>query len=168
MKPLIYLKPLTLKDASKEYQSWLNDPKLNFLLETRKATIKSLKEYIQKHNDDPNALLFGIFYDNIHIGNITLAPIDWVKKTAEFGILIGNRNYWGKGIGTKVTKLTVDYAFNKLGLTEITLGTMVKNKRAKRTFEKAGFKVTGKGKKKIKKTGEIYSQIKMGIKKEEL
>ena len=124
-----------------------------------------MKGYIKEHNDNPNSLLLGIYCNNIHIGNVTLAPINWNTKRAEFGILIGNRNYWGKGIGTEATKLTIEYSFKILGLKELYLGTMTINKRARRAFEKAGFKVTGKGKKKIKKTGEVYDEVKMSINK---
>ena len=165
----IYFRTLSFTDVSIEYQSWLTDPEINFFLETRGATIKELKKYIKKYNDDPDYLLFGVFdkENNIHIGNVNLAPIEWEKKTAGFGILLGKKSYWGKGIGTEMTKLTIDYAFNKLGLVQVTLGTMFKNKRPQRTFEKAGFIATGAGKRKIKKTGEYYDEVQMIVKNNE-
>src|SRR3989344_2262706 len=105
----IYLRALTLADASPEYCAWLNDPEVNEYLETRQSTISELKTYIQKQIDDPNAIFVGIFdkVNDVHIGNIKLEPIDWQKKKAIFGILLGNKNYWGKGIGTEATELIV-------------------------------------------------------------
>ena len=166
----IYLRTLDSTDVSAEYQSWLNDPEINILLETREATIKDLKDYIKKYNDAPDYLLFGVFdkENNIHIGNVNLGPIDWKKKTAVSGYLLGNKSYWGRGIGTEMVKLTVDYAFKKLGLVQVTLGTMVENKRAQRTFEKAGFIVTGTGKIMIEKTGEFYDEVQMIVKNNEI
>ena len=41
---------------------------------------------------------------------------DKKNKNALYGILIGNKSYWGKGIGTEVTKLILDFGFKKIKL----------------------------------------------------
>src|SRR3989339_1399978 len=117
----IYLRALTMNDASEEYCSWLNDKVVNKYLETRESTIEDLKKYIQKQVDDPNSFFVGIFdiVNDRHIGNIKLEPIDWKGKKAVFGILIGNKNYWGRGIGQEATKLIVDHAFSDMDIEEI-------------------------------------------------
>ncbi len=163
----IYLRELTLDDASHKYCSWLNDPEVNKYLETHKSTIKELKKYIQKQIDDPNSFFVGIFdkKNDKHIGNIKLEPIDWKKRKVIFGILIGNKNYWGKSIGTEATKLIVDYAFNELNLTEIELGVISENKAAIRVYEKVGFKIVGIKKNAVDHEGVLYDDVIMVIKK---
>lgn len=163
----VYLRALTLADASPEYCAWLNDKEVNEYLETRQSTIDDLKAYIQKQIDDPNAIFVGIFdkANDTHIGNLKLEPIEWEKKKAIFGILLGNKNYWGKGIGTEATELIVHYAFDTVGLEEIELGVIAENKRAIRSYERAGFKVTGVRKKAINHGGVLYDDVVMGIKK---
>jgi len=113
----IYLKTLTRKNATKEYCGWLNSPKVNQYLETRKATIAGLKKYIEEKNRNPNCLFLGIFFKENqkpcarnfvsvwgrHIGNIKLEPIDFEDRKATIGILIGNKDYWGRGIATEAT-----------------------------------------------------------------
>jgi RimJ/RimL family protein N-acetyltransferase len=138
----IYLKKLSVKNASEKYASWLNDKEVNKFLQTRETTVSELKKYIKKHLDDPNSLFLGIFDKNndVHIGNVKLEPIDWQRGRAIFGILVGDKNYWGKGVGTEVTRLVVDYGFNKLGLFEMELGVVANNVRAVHVYEKVGFK----------------------------
>lgn len=163
----VYLRELTPKNASKEYCAWLNDSEVNKYLETRKCNIPELKRYIQKQLDDPNSFFVGIFdkKNNKHIGNIKLEPIDWKNKKAVFGILIGNKDYWGKGIGTEATKLIVDYAFKDMNLNEIELGVISENKAAIKVYEKVGFKVIDIKKNAVNHDGVLFDDVIMVIKK---
>lgn len=163
--PRVYLRALTLADASEEYCAWLNDPEVNEFLETRQSTIPDLQAYIQKQIDDPNSIFMGIFdkMTDTHIGNLKLQPIDWNKKKAIFGILLGDKQYWGRGIGTEATELIVSYAFDTLGLNEIELGVIAENKRAIRVYEKAGFEQVGVRKGAINHDGALYDDVVMRI-----
>lgn len=165
--PRVYLRALTPGDASEAYCAWLNDVDVNEFLETRQSTIADLKAYIQKQIDDPNSIFVGIFdsTNNTHIGNIKLEPIDWEKKKAIFGILLGNKQYWGKGIGTEATELIVRYAFDTVGLEEIELGVIAENKRAIHVYEKVGFEHVGVRKGAINHDGKLYDDIIMRIRK---
>ena len=35
------------------------------------------------------------------IGTCKIAHIDWYAATADIGIMIGNKSYWGKGVAVK-------------------------------------------------------------------
>ncbi len=94
-----------------------------------------------------------------HIGTVKLEPIDVDKGTAMFGLLIGDRDYWGKGIATEVTNLIVDFAFNTLGLREVTLGVLADNKAAIRVYEKCGFVLDRVEPKAIDHGGVLYDQV---------
>ena len=150
----IYLRKLNEDDATQRYCDWLNDPEVNKYIETKRTSISELKQYIEKKNENPNCLFLGIFLknNNRHIGNIKLEPIDFKKRNATLGILIGDKDYWGMGIGTEATKLLVDYAFKNLNLKEINLGVISENKAAIRAYKKVGFQVD-----KIKDDGIIMS-----------
>ncbi|MBT3451353.1 aminotransferase class III-fold pyridoxal phosphate-dependent enzyme [archaeon] len=162
---LIYLRNLTDLDVTEEYCKWLNDPEVNLYLETRKVTIEELIKYVNDKNNNLNCLFLGIYCksNDKHIGNIKLEPIDFVNKTATLGILIGNKDYWGKGIATEATKLISDYAFNKLGLIEVNLGVISENKAAIRVYEKVGFKVFDIKKNHIIHNNQNYDQVMMKI-----
>lgn len=144
----IFLKPLTAKFATSTYASWLNDSQVNKFLETRSASIPDLVRYIKEKNDAENCFLFGIFWKitHEHIGNIKLEPVDWEKKKATIGIIIGNKDFWGLGVAPEAIKLVTNYAFETLGLISLELGVISAHLSAIRAYQKCGFKIFRKDK----------------------
>ena len=80
--------------------------------------------------------------------------------------MIGNKAYWGKGIGTEATKLFADYAFNSLDLKEVNLGGISENKEAIEVYKKAGFKTDRINKKSTRYGNKYYDAVIMSLKKE--
>jgi len=70
-----------------------------------------LVEEKYKSNND---LLFGIFFDSYHIGNIKLGPIDFIHKVSDVSYFIGEKEYWGKGIATLIIKILFKLPLTKL------------------------------------------------------
>jgi RimJ/RimL family protein N-acetyltransferase len=77
--------------------------------------------------------------DGRHIGNCMYYDIDVNKKQTELGILIGDREYWGKGYGTDALTILVDYIFREIEIDRIYLKTLDWNIRAQLCFQKCGF-----------------------------
>lgn len=156
-----FLRMLDQSDASPAYASWLNDPVVNQYLETRSVTLKDLRDFIESKNTSPTALLLGIFCEKTgrHIGNVKLEPINQQKKTATMGLLIGDKAYWGKGIGTEVVNLVTDYAFDVLGIKEMNLGVIPENRPAIRVYEKCGFTIDRVDKDAVNHDGIRYDQV---------
>lgn len=163
----IFLRSLNVKDASNEYASWLNDPEVNKYLETHESSIDDLKKYILKQVQDPNSLFVGIYDKGTgkHIGNTKLEPIDWKRKNAVFGILIGDKSYWGKGIGTEATKLIINYAFENMGIDTVELGVISTNIPAIRAYEKSGFERVSLVKEGIKHGDKLFDKVVMVVRK---
>jgi RimJ/RimL family protein N-acetyltransferase len=77
------------------------------------------------------------------IGSTSLFSIDWRIRSAEFGILIGDRTVWNQGYGTEVTELMLDHAFGTLNLNRLQLRVNLTNPGARRAYEKAGYNLEG-------------------------
>lgn len=75
------------------------------------------------------------------IGSVYLRDIDRKKKTAEYGVFIGEEKALGKGYGTQAAILMTDYGFGTLGLKKIFLRLLADNARAQKSYEKAGFRL---------------------------
>lgn len=75
----------------------------------------------------------------VPIGDIGFHKVDWRNRSAEFGIVIGDKAYWNQGYGTEAVKLIVCYGFQSLNLNRIFLRVFANNPRAIRAYEKAGF-----------------------------
>ena len=93
------------------------------------------------------------------IGNAGLRDVDHRRRTAEFGILIGERDFWGKGCGTEATRLVLDYAFTALGLNSVGLDVAEYNSAGKRGYEKAGFREVGRRRQLSWFAGRLWDMI---------
>lgn len=154
----IFLRPVDLSDATEEYVSWLNDKEVNQFLEIRftKHTGVSLRTYIGKVIKSPNTLFWAIVRKDTekHIGNIKLGPIDWNHKVGDIGIMIGDKNSWGKGFATEAIRLISDYAFKTLKLHKLTAGAYASNVGSIKVFMKLDFLEEGRRKKHVLCSGE--------------
>lgn len=144
----MYLRQLTLKEATQEYLKWLHDPLVKKFLEMRfcpPVSLFGLKKFIKKCEDDPHQILMGIFLKKTdrHIGNIKLGPINKNHQTADLGFLIGDKREWGKGYATQAIKLICDYAFHNLGIKKISAGVYHVNIGSQKALRKAGFAKEG-------------------------
>ncbi len=168
----IYLRAITAEDATDEYLSWINDPETTRGLATGAfpSTIEDLKKYIAEVSNGRKAIMLAICdtHNNTHIGNIKLDQFDWINRTCELGLLLGNKTYWGKGIGTEVCRLTLHHAFTKLNLRKVVLAVYANNPGAIKLYERIGFKHEGCLRKQIFCDGEYIDKYYMGIFSEEL
>ena len=74
-----------------------------------------------------------------HIGSVMFYNADLSRDTAEFGISIGDRRYWGKGIGREACILFLRFLWENYPFRLLHLHTLDWNERARRCFEAAGF-----------------------------
>jgi RimJ/RimL family protein N-acetyltransferase len=61
------------------------------------------------------------------------------NKVADIGIMIGEREYWGKGLATDVLRSISHYAFDSMGVRKLTAGAMSPNVAVLRAFERIGY-----------------------------
>ncbi len=80
----------------------------------------------------------------VHIGSCGFHSIDWRNRSGEVGILIGARDYWGKGYGTDTMQTLVAWGFYTLNLNRVHLLVFEDNPRAIRCCEKVGFQIEGR------------------------
>ena len=108
-----------------------------------------------------NQSYFIIYENQAPIGNAGLADINHAHRTAEFFIMIGDKESWGKGIGTEVTGLMLDFGFTCLGLAQhLPLGTRA-NERGIRAYRRAGFRMAGRLRQCSRLGGRAYDEILM-------
>jgi RimJ/RimL family protein N-acetyltransferase len=94
-----------------------------------------------------------------HIGGAGLRHINRTHRNAEYGIMIGEKDCWGKGYGTETTILILDYAFTVLGLHNVLLSTYAYNERAVRAYTRAGFRVIGRQREAARMGNQVYDII---------
>ncbi len=77
------------------------------------------------------------------IGNCALRLGEQPHRSADLGIMIGEREFQGKGFGAEAIGLLLDFGFATLGLHRIGLHVYENNVRGIRCYEKCGFKREG-------------------------
>jgi RimJ/RimL family protein N-acetyltransferase len=136
----INIRPLTINDA-KTSVNWRNNSKIweqTMNSPDRKITLDIETNWAKKVIAESSSRRFAIIADNVYIGNVQLTNIE--DNESYFGIFIGERSYWGKGIGTRATRLILEYAFNELLLDNVKLRVKEKNTGACKVYSKVGFK----------------------------
>lgn len=141
----IYLKPIVLESAEVFFK-WVNDPIVNkYLLlkppENLEGEITWLKEVIR----NPKDLVLSIYLkeNNKMIGNIGTHNLDNPDKNFTLGILIGEKEEWGKGYGTDAFTTLTPYLFKEKGAKKLNLTVAKKNISAQKVYLKAGFEFKG-------------------------
>ena len=137
----VYLRPLAREDAP-GFLEWINDVEVwSNLLTYRPMTLPQEEEFIADAGGDDAAIKLAIAVresDQL-VGAAGLDQIDWKNRHARFGIMIGDKNEWGKGYGTEAARLLVGYAFEILNLHRVWLHVYEYNERGRRAYVRAGF-----------------------------
>lgn len=143
----MYLRDVRVDDVNATYRRWMNSPDIVQFLESRfhQHSIESLREYVSARiMDRDNVFLAIVLKDgDRHIGNIKLGPINWIHRFADIGILIGEKDCWGKGYAAEAIKLLSGYAFDVLNLHKLTAGCYDLNQGSLKAFQKVGFEIEG-------------------------
>ena len=131
-----------VEDNLSSYLSWMKNTEQNkFILSANKdVSLSSLCSYVLEKNKKIDCILFGIFEKSTrkHIGNVKLEPMI-ENNSATLGILIGEPNFRGSGVGFEVIQQIIKFAKSDLGLKKINLGVNVKNLAAINLYSKCGF-----------------------------
>jgi diamine N-acetyltransferase len=131
------------------YQRWFNDiDVMTFYTDgpITPSTYETSRAQYDRVTNDETDIRFTVYErDTLRpIGLSDLFQIDYFNRTAGFGVLIGEKDCWGRGYGTEITRLMLDYAFTVLGLHSVRLAVFSYNERARRVYERAGFRVIGR------------------------
>ncbi|MAF13388.1 MAG: GNAT family N-acetyltransferase [Parcubacteria group bacterium] len=166
----IILRPLSLKDAP-NFCKWLKDQEVAKFLGIYDQPVPTLKEerqWIKDHQKDKETLDLAIeTKEGVHIGSIALRDLRSNSNRATFGIMIGDKKYWGQGLGTEAAKLVIEYGFKKLKLHRIYLQHLAYNIRGHKSYKKVGFRKEGEFRDQVLRDGHYHNVIWMGILKNE-
>jgi RimJ/RimL family protein N-acetyltransferase len=75
-------------------------------------------------------------------GEAVLMDLDAENRSCSFRILLQGPRFYGRGFGTEATRLAVDHAF-AVGVHRVQLEVYDFNPRARRVYEKVGFRYEG-------------------------
>jgi RimJ/RimL family protein N-acetyltransferase len=97
------------------------------------------------------------------IGYAGITSISKLHRSGEYYLFIGDKNCWGKGYGTEVTRLIVNYGFLSLNLHRIMLTVSEPNIGAVKAYTKAGFRTEGVMRQSCFRDGHYHDKLIMSV-----
>ena len=137
----IFLRPLTDIDITDRYISWFSDPIVTKFLESKNITIEDSKLYLK------NGIETGLYYifaiclneNNLHIGNIKLGPLKRKDGISDLVTVLGDRNYWGKGVAAIAIKKAIELGFTEGKIRKFSASINSLNISSVKAYLKGGF-----------------------------
>ncbi len=105
--------------------------------------------------------------DGVHIGSCGLHGASPENRTAELGIMVGEKAYWSKGYGTDAVTTLVRFGFEEMNLNRIELHVYDFNERAQASYRKCGFVEEGRLRDAHYADGAYNDVVVMGLLREE-
>jgi RimJ/RimL family protein N-acetyltransferase len=124
------------KDFLAQSWKWLNDDEVKALTMTPVFTKEQQELFFASLPERTNYFIKGILYNDSPIGACGLKNI--TEQDGEYWGYIGEKKYWGKGIGKEIMKYIINIAHEKQ-LKSIYLSVADNNIRAYKLYVKCGF-----------------------------
>jgi RimJ/RimL family protein N-acetyltransferase len=145
---------------------WFNDPEVRYFLEAYLPQMEQDEEkWVEGLSKDKkeNIVLVILTKASKPIGVMGIHNIRWRDRVATTGASIGEKEYWGKGLGSEAKMLLLDYAFNTLNLRKICSNAIAYNERSIRYSLKCGYQEEGRLKAHIFRAGEYHDLVQLAI-----
>ena len=141
----VTLRPVAAHDADGLWEL-VHDPEGNDLTATSAGfTREQIEEWCASRTAQDERLDLAVVdaATGEYAGEVVLNEHDPATDSANFRIALRGPAYYGRGLGSEATRLVVDHALRTMGLQRLTLGVLARNPRARRAYEKAGFRRVG-------------------------
>lgn len=167
MEEKVRLRPLEREDLPR-FVEWFGDPEvrrhlavyLPFSLAEEERWFEGALQRIEQRQEVVLAIETA---EGAHIGNAGLHAINWKDRSAELGIVIGDKAYWGQGYGVEAVRALLALAFCEMNLHRVFLRVDADQARGIRCYEKAGFRREGTLRDAVFREGAYHDQYSMSV-----
>ena len=165
----VRLRAIEREDISR-FVRWINDPEVIRYTTTNTPFSVAMEEKWFERQLDRSINLGQILAietqvgeEWIHIGSTDLFNIEPIDHAAEFGIMIGDKDFWNKGLGREATRLMLKHGFEDLNLNRIYLQVFAENLRGIKAYLAAGFVKEGILRQAMYKNGKYNDIVLMSV-----
>lgn len=156
-----------IHNIDSNYRIWFNDRKITQYNSHGVFPFNPMND-IDNYLNDSSRIVWGIVSQTpddkqLHIGNVSLQYINLIDRSAEASCIIGEIDYWNKGVMTGALHALVLHGFQSLGLNRIWAGTAKVNIGMVKVFKKLGFAIEGECKQAMFLNGRYESVISFGL-----
>ncbi|GAB1476493.1 GNAT family protein [Bacillota bacterium] len=141
----IYLRLIEERDIPFKVR-WVNDPDIRKTLSSEyPVSEESARQLLKNYALDSSRREFIVCLNekDFPIGFGGFTNIDVKNSKAETYMVVGQKEYWGKGFAGEIRKLLLEYAFEELGLNRVYSYVMDENEKMISLNKKFGFETEG-------------------------
>lgn len=133
------LRTLRVADVTPAYVNGMNNPQVRQFVGVDSGHLDqtAIEAFVRDNWVRPDCLLFGLFVEDTHRGNLRLHDYD--GATAWIGLAIFDTTIWGRGFGSAMIAAASKFCFEHLCCTQIKAGVETANAGSAAAFAKAGF-----------------------------
>lgn len=176
--PRLFGKSIMLREYKREdidhMRKWVNDPQVVDNLSdiflaphTLEETEAFLNSILKGERKDNFSFVIANKEAETYIGQIDLLNVDWKNRSTEIGIVIGEAENRGRGIGSEALQVLQEFVFNRLNMNRLQIKVHSYNTRAHNCYLKSGFKEEGRMRQSFYIHGTYYDTIILSLLKSE-
>ncbi len=167
----VYLRPAEREDLP-AFVRWFADAETTRYLSMRAPFSLAMEEQwftamLERQGKEAYHFVICLVADGRPIGTSGFHHLDLENGNASWGISIGEKGEWNRGYGTEALQTMCDFGFGQLRLERIELDVFVPNRRAQRSYEKAGFTAEGVLRRAHFADGQFHDVVRMALLREE-
>jgi len=100
-------------DITDRYLSWFQDGEVINFLDVRDLTRDKVIAYIERGITSRTFYMYGLCLSDggLHIGDVKIGSFNRCNKVTDLVTIIGDQEYWGKGIGQTAIEMGTSRGF---------------------------------------------------------
>lgn len=137
----IHLEPVQhTRETLDKWVTWINDPDVRkWMWNDLPTSPEDINEWLYNASNDPRRHYFSIVADGKQIGFVNLRQDHAPDTSGEIGIVIGEKNFQSRGIGSLTVKAIDAYAKDVVGLQSVRAMIKPTNEKSIRLFTGQGY-----------------------------
>lgn len=164
----VMLRGLEMEDAKEILRHWNDLEVQQFTGRYSPTSLQEEKDWIRagwEAREKRVQHVFGIVEkaSSRLVGTTSFNNISALHRRAGFGIVIWNKSFWNKGLGSETLDLMLRFGFDTLNLHSISLSVFEYNARARHVYAKLGFQEVGRLRDHVFYKGTYHDLIYMDI-----
>jgi RimJ/RimL family protein N-acetyltransferase len=157
---------LEAEHASESYLGWINDRQISDLTYAGQVppSIDDLSSWIAGF-DNRSSIAFAVLdiESDSHVGNATINNINWVTRTADLGLMVGDRSHVRADFIADIWRTVINYAFGNLHLRRLHTGILDPAAEYLAAVDELGFQREGNWRAHSYVNGELVDEYLFGL-----
>lgn len=159
------LRRLRPEAVTQRYVDWLNDPDVIRYLEIRgmRHDLETVTSFVEVCFESEGDLLFGVYADGEHIGNVKLSIELAAHGLCTISYLLGQPGYAGRGMAGEAVAAATRYAIDDLGALKVHATAYANNQASIRLLRRIGYRHEGQFRRHMLFEGALIDVVQYGF-----